>query len=275
MPEDGVDDQRTRNEPRARSGVRLFGIVGLVLCLVLAIGILIGRSWVAGQVDGVFDSVDQAVGRGTTIVAETTGRLEERVADLDTMLTDISAVPATASIVPAAIADRGAAHRRPVQPDPRRLGRDPRAHRRRARDARPGRSRPALRRPPDRARPRSSRPSTSGSRRSRRTSRGSAQASARGSRRSSTSAPTIRGAVGRVAEAGARVEAGLAAVQERIDRAASQRRDPHVAHDGGVAPARRLHRAPQLPADPGLRPAVGPWRPWRRSSSTTPPERCD
>ena len=99
------------NEPgtsRRRSGVRLFGIVGLVLCLVLVVGILIGRSWLAGQVDGVFDSLDQAVGRGTTIVVETNGRLQERVADLDTMLTDISSLPATASITKD-IADRGAA----------------------------------------------------------------------------------------------------------------------------------------------------------------------
>ncbi|HYH92485.1 MAG TPA: hypothetical protein VD763_04935 [Candidatus Saccharimonadales bacterium] len=92
---------------RRRSGVEIFGMVGLVLCLLLAIAIIIGRSWVADQVDGVFDSVDDAVGRGTMVVAQTTGRLEERVADLDVLLTDATAA-AGAVTVPPAIAERAA-----------------------------------------------------------------------------------------------------------------------------------------------------------------------
>ena len=92
---------------RGRSGVRIFGIVGLLLSLLLAIGVLAVRGWAADQVDGAFDSIDQAVGRGTTIVAQTNGRLQERVADLDALLTDLSGT-ALGSAVPAAVADRAA-----------------------------------------------------------------------------------------------------------------------------------------------------------------------
>jgi hypothetical protein len=82
-------------------------MVGLVFCLILALGILWGRGWLADQVDGVFDSIDQSVGRGTTIVAQTTGRLEERVADIDVLLTDLAQVTGIAA-VPQAVADRAA-----------------------------------------------------------------------------------------------------------------------------------------------------------------------
>jgi hypothetical protein len=95
----------TRSRGRGDTGIRLFAIVGLFGCLVLAIGILIGRGWVSDQVGGVFASVDEAVAKGHTVVAVTTGRLEERVADLDTILTDISTVAETAT-VPAALAER-------------------------------------------------------------------------------------------------------------------------------------------------------------------------
>ena len=88
-----------------RSGVRIFAMVGLVLCLFLAIGILIGRSWLADQAAGVFDSIDTAIGRGNTVVAVTTGRLQERVADLDSLVADLSTTAAT-SAVPTVIAER-------------------------------------------------------------------------------------------------------------------------------------------------------------------------
>ncbi len=97
---------------RRPSAVQIFGIVGLVLSLILAIGILVGRGYLADQVGGVFDSIDEAVGRGTTVVAMTTGRLEERVADIDAFLADASAVAGNVSIPPAlaeratSIADR-------------------------------------------------------------------------------------------------------------------------------------------------------------------------
>ena len=51
----------TRSRGRGDTGIRLFAIVGLFGCLVLAIGILIGRGWVSDQVGGVFASVDDAV----------------------------------------------------------------------------------------------------------------------------------------------------------------------------------------------------------------------
>jgi hypothetical protein len=88
---------------RGRSAVRVFAIVGLVLSLVLAVGILFGRAWLADQVAGVFDSVDTAIGRGNTVVAMTTGRLQERVADLDALVADLSTVAASSAVPPAIV----------------------------------------------------------------------------------------------------------------------------------------------------------------------------
>jgi hypothetical protein len=90
---------------RGRTATQVFGWFGLALSLVLAIGILFARGWLADQVDGVFDSVDQAVGRGSTIVAQTNGRLQERVADIDTLLAEVSSVAGNVS-VPPSLAER-------------------------------------------------------------------------------------------------------------------------------------------------------------------------
>jgi hypothetical protein len=92
------------NEARAgrgSSGVRWFGIVGLVFSIVLAIAILLGRGWLAAQVDGFFDSVDQGVGRASTVVAVATGRFDERLADLDTLVADAQAQVGAVTLPPA------------------------------------------------------------------------------------------------------------------------------------------------------------------------------
>jgi hypothetical protein len=90
---------------RGRSAVRLFAWIGLALTVVLAIGILLGRGWLAGYVDDVFETVDGAVANGSTAVALTTGRLEERVADLDALVGDLGTTASTVT-VPPAIAER-------------------------------------------------------------------------------------------------------------------------------------------------------------------------
>lgn len=90
---------------RGGSAVRLFAWIGLALTVVLAIGILLGRGWLAGYVDDVFETVDGAVANGSTVVALTTGRLEERVADLDALVGDLGTTASTVT-VPPAIAER-------------------------------------------------------------------------------------------------------------------------------------------------------------------------
>ena len=90
---------------RRSSVVRVFAWIGLGLSVLLAIGILFGRTWIAGYVDDVFATVDGTVANGSTVVALTTGRLEERVADLDALVTDLGTTAATVT-VPPAIAQR-------------------------------------------------------------------------------------------------------------------------------------------------------------------------
>jgi hypothetical protein len=99
------DDQPAAPPTRRGRAVRMFAWFGLALTVVLAIGILLGRGWLVGYVDDVFDTVDGAVANGSTVVALTTGRLEERVADLDSLVGDLQSTAATVT-VPPAIAER-------------------------------------------------------------------------------------------------------------------------------------------------------------------------
>ena len=93
------------------------------LSLILAIGILIGP-----RLDRRPGERRVRLGRpGGRAAARRswprpTGRLEERVADLDALLTEVSSVAGNVTVPPSL--DRASLrHRRPVQPDPRWLGR--------------------------------------------------------------------------------------------------------------------------------------------------------
>ncbi len=105
MAEDVVDPAQPAEVRRGRSAVRILAWVGLGLCVALVLGILLGRTWLAGYVDDVFDTVNGTVARGSTVVAVTTGRLQERVADLDALVADLRTSAATAT-VPQALAER-------------------------------------------------------------------------------------------------------------------------------------------------------------------------
>ena len=170
----------------------------------------------AGQVDGAFASIDQAVGRGTTIVAETNGRLQERVADLDAVAGRPLRLPSRRRPIPAAVADRAAAIAD-------RSARSAMAGSRPARGSTP-RSRPS---------PRSTRalpfvdlppgPTEELAALDQRFVEIEDNVSRLRSRLATTVqdvtdvVTAIRGAVSRVAEAGTSVETRLAAVQDRID----------------------------------------------------------
>jgi hypothetical protein len=202
---------------RGRSAVRIFAWIGLALCLVLAIGILFGRTWLAGYVDDVFGTVDRAVANGSTVVAVTTGRLEERVADLDTLISDLGATAATVTVPPAiaqratGIADRfgqirdgWVAVRAKIDAALRTLAQIDRAL-------------PFVDLPPG--------PTEQLAALDQRIADIDANISALRTGATSrvgdviSGATALRGAVDRVAEVGTRIEEGLAAVEDRLDRA--------------------------------------------------------
>ena len=201
----------------------------------------------------MFDTVDGAVGTGSTIVAQTTGRLEERVADLDTFLTDARAVAASATRA-----------RRPWpsgrRPSPTGSARSATAGCASARASTPPwrRSPRSIARCPSStcptARPRSWPRSISASPTSTPTSRPSGPASTTRVSNVVEGATALRGAVDRVSEVGTRIETGLAAVEDRIDRAQATIETVMWLTTAVLLAARRLRRPAQRPDHPRLPP---------------------
>ena len=202
---------------RGRSLVRIAAWVGLGLCVVLMLGILLGRTWLAGYVNDVFDTVDGAVANGSTVVALTTGRLQERVADLDALVADLQTTAATAT-VPPALAERatGIADRFGQIRD-RWVSVRARIDSALATLAQIDRALPFVDLPPG--------PTEQLAALDQRIA--DIDANISGLRTGATArvasvlagATALRGAVDRVAEVGTRIEDGLAAVEDRLDRA--------------------------------------------------------
>jgi phage shock protein A len=88
-----------------RTGLQILGFVGLLVCALLAGGILVGRAWASDTVGQVFVSADTAIADGLSTIDDARARLAERVAPLDEAISELSAAPA-ASAVPAAVAAR-------------------------------------------------------------------------------------------------------------------------------------------------------------------------
>jgi hypothetical protein len=90
----------------------IVGIVGLIGCAILAIGILVGRSWTSDRVGGLFDDVSQAVERGGTIADQATIRVQEGRAQVEEIIASSSALDRGAQVTEAlaakvtAVADR-------------------------------------------------------------------------------------------------------------------------------------------------------------------------
>lgn len=120
-PEPGVDvtppataatiaSERGRRKTRAAAAVA--GVIGLVVCAVLAIGILIAHGWISDAVGGVFETADRQIERGSTIVELATDRVQERVTDVDDFIANVSSITPGANIPPelamraASLADR-------------------------------------------------------------------------------------------------------------------------------------------------------------------------
>jgi len=89
--------------PRTRASLRLLGWAGLIICAILALGILAGRIWVGTAIGGVFTTADTAIAEGLASLDDAKARLAEGAANLDATINELAAAPA-ASAVPAGIA---------------------------------------------------------------------------------------------------------------------------------------------------------------------------
>jgi hypothetical protein len=85
--------------------VQLLGFAGLLVCIVLAIGILLGRTWIGIAVGDGFSTVDTTISEGLASIDDATTRLSEGGETLDALVAQLGPLPAT-SPIPAAVAAR-------------------------------------------------------------------------------------------------------------------------------------------------------------------------
>jgi hypothetical protein len=90
---------------RSRAGLQTLGWIGLILSILLAFGILLGRIWVGGTIGQVFTSADVAIGIGVAGLDQASSRLNDGLATLDSTVSELASAPA-GSAVPAGIAAR-------------------------------------------------------------------------------------------------------------------------------------------------------------------------
>jgi hypothetical protein len=90
-----------RGRRKTRAAAKVAGVVGLVVCAVLAIGVLIAHGWISDAVGGVFETADRQIERGSTIVELASDRVQERVTDIDDFIANVSAITPGANIPPA------------------------------------------------------------------------------------------------------------------------------------------------------------------------------
>ncbi len=91
---------------RMTAGVlQLLGLVGLVVCIGLAIAILAGRAWIGVAVGDGFATVDQTISSGLASVDEAKARLTDGRAALAQLIDDLGPLPSN-SPIPAAVAAR-------------------------------------------------------------------------------------------------------------------------------------------------------------------------
>jgi hypothetical protein len=85
--------------------LQLLGLAGLLVCIVLAIGILVGRTWIGITVGDGFTTVDTTISDGLASIDDATARLTGGGGALDELITQLGPLPAT-SPIPAAVAAR-------------------------------------------------------------------------------------------------------------------------------------------------------------------------
>lgn len=91
---------------RGTSGVlQLLGFAGLLVCIVLAVGILLGRTWVGIAVGDGFTTVDTTISDGLASIDDAGTRLTDAGAALDQLTAQLGPLPAS-SPIPAAVAAR-------------------------------------------------------------------------------------------------------------------------------------------------------------------------
>jgi hypothetical protein len=85
--------------------LQLLGFTGSAVCLVLAVGILLGRSWVSVAVGDAFVTADSSIADGLLSIDDAAASLAAGTAALDEVLGDLGLLASTAPI-PDAVAER-------------------------------------------------------------------------------------------------------------------------------------------------------------------------
>ncbi len=97
-------DARPRNHrrrDRALGGAgQVAGVIGIVVCVLLAVGVLLGRGWAVDTTDGLSQRVDQGIGRAVpplTTASALVGDVSGRIGDVAAAADGVAALPAPRS----------------------------------------------------------------------------------------------------------------------------------------------------------------------------------
>ena len=85
--------------------LQLLGLAGLAACLVLAVGILLGRAWVSAVVSDTFVTADSSIADGLASIDQAAASLTGGIGALDEVLADLGPLSSTTPI-PASVAAR-------------------------------------------------------------------------------------------------------------------------------------------------------------------------
>ena len=107
--------------PRLGLSAEVAGVIGAILCVVLVIGIWMGRGWFSQHADAFVADADKALAKATQISNTAIAALESRAAEVDSIATDsgtVAADPSAASGVLQPVIDKlsGVAQRYSLRP---------------------------------------------------------------------------------------------------------------------------------------------------------------
>src|SRR5919108_867103 len=85
--------------------LQLLGLAGLLVCIVIGVAVLLGRTWIGVGVGDAFTTVDTRIADGLASIDDATARLTDGAGALDGLLGQLGPLPSTAP-VPAAVAAR-------------------------------------------------------------------------------------------------------------------------------------------------------------------------
>jgi hypothetical protein len=98
-------DSPTRRRPALGAAAQIAGVVGIIVCLLGAVGMIFGRGWAVGTVDRVATGIDSQVARADPLIDSAAVRARQVSDVVDAVVTVSTAAVAEANPGPAVVED--------------------------------------------------------------------------------------------------------------------------------------------------------------------------